>query len=93
MTSTIITMVTRGDSAVWVQKIYTKFRAEPFTCKKILKRFPRFNRALLRAMHNANVIRLKNGNKRVTGISKTHPSVWVFSNEALMVLQRYYQDK
>jgi hypothetical protein len=93
MVSTAVTMITRGDSSVWIQKIYKYFHDRPFTYKRIAKRFPRFNRALITAMHNSKIIQLQNGNKRATGISKKNPTVWVFSSEALMILQRYYQER
>jgi len=89
MVSCIITMVSRGDSSVWIQKIYQYFKHKPFTCKDITDRLPEFNKATLTAMRNSNVIRLLNRKKRAVGLSTKKPSVWVFTTEALFVLQRY----
>lgn len=89
MTSFIVyTMVSRGEAAEWIQKLYQKVKNKPFTYKEIAKKIPHFRIPLLTAMHNSNVIKLLNGHKRATGVSKKNPSVWVFTAEALFVLEK-----
>lgn len=72
-----------------IKKIYEHFGEEPFTCKDVINKVPEFRKALITMMHNTNVIRLVNRKKRAVGISKKNPSMWIFTTEALFVLQRY----
>jgi hypothetical protein len=92
MTSVVYTMIARGKSSELIQKIYTLYKSEPFTYKGIRKKIPHIRASLITAMHNSNVIKLTNGNKRVSGITKKTPSVWVFTSEALLLLQKYYRE-
>ena len=90
MVSCVVTMVTRGRSGEWIQKIHKYFGSKPFTCKDILKKLPEFSGgSMLAQMRSANVIRLETRKKRAVGMRKDAPSVWVFTTEALFVLQRY----
>lgn len=89
MVSCVVTMVTRGRSGEWIQKIHKYFGERPFTCKDIFKRIPEFSGGSLARMREANVIRLKNRKKRAIGMTTKQPSVWMFTTEALFVLQRY----
>jgi hypothetical protein len=86
-------MITRGESSILVQKIYHYCGDKPFTYKKVAKKLPYIKKSLMTAMHNANVVRLENRKKRAVGISKKNPSVWVFTTEALFLLQKMYGDK
>lgn len=86
----IATMVSRGNAAEWIQELYQKVKNKPFTYKEIKRNVPEFKKSLLTAMHNSNVIRLFNGKKRATGRTKKNPTVWVFTAEALFLLEKYY---
>jgi len=88
MVSCVITLVTRGRSGEWIRKIHKYFGERPFTYKDITKKIPDFSGGSLARMREANVIRLKNRKKRAIGMTKKQPSVWVFTTEALFVLQR-----
>jgi hypothetical protein len=90
--SIVGTMVSRGEAAEWVQKLYQKVKNKPFTYKDIRKKIPEFRCSLLTAMHNSNVIKLLNGKKRATGRTKKNPTVWVFTTEALFLLEKYNSD-
>jgi hypothetical protein len=85
-------MVSRGDAAEWVQKLYCRVKDKPFTYKDIRTKLPEFKSSLLTAMRNSNVIRLLNGKKRATGKTKKNPTVWVFTAEALFLLEKYNSD-
>jgi hypothetical protein len=90
MATTIVSaMLSRGEAAEWIQRLYQKVKNKPFTYKEIIKKVPHFRVPLLTAMHNSKVIRLLNGKKRATGVSKKNPSVWVFTAEALFVLEKH----
>jgi len=78
---------------VFVQKLYKYFGNKSFTYKKAIGKIPDFKVSMIRAMHNANVVRLENRKKRAVGISKKNPSVWIFTTEALFLLQKMYGDK
>jgi hypothetical protein len=84
-------MITRGQSSIWIEKIYKYFGQKPFTCKKIMRKIPDFSGgSMLTAMRSANVIRLVNRKNRAVGMRKDNPSVWVFTTEALFLLQKHY---
>jgi hypothetical protein len=85
-------MVSRGESAEWIQRLYHKVKNKPFTYKEITKKVPSFRSSLLTAMRNSNVIKLLNGKKRATGKTKKNPTVWVFTAEALFLLEKYNSD-
>jgi len=87
--SFVSTMIKRGESSEWIQKIYTTFKNKPFTCKAITRKIPQFKKSMITAMHNSNVIKLLNGKRRAIGMSKKNPSVWVFTTEALCVLKDF----
>jgi hypothetical protein len=82
------TMVKRGEYSEWVQKLYLKFGRKPFTYKQALKKIPHFKPSLLNAMRNSHVIKLLDGRIRAIGRSKKNPSVWVFTAEALFLLEQ-----
>jgi len=85
-------MILKGDSSIAIQKIYNYFGGKPFTYKKIMRKIPMFKRALITSMRETKVIRLVNRNKRAIGITKKNPSLWIFTTEALFVLQKMYGD-
>jgi len=90
MTSYTSILITRGQSSIWIQQIYKYFGKKPFTCKEITKKIPDFSGgSMLTQMREANVIRLENRKKRAIGMRKDSPSVWVFTTEALFVLQKH----
>lgn len=93
MTSIVYTMVARGDSSEWIKEVYRRYKSHPFTYKELRKKIPEFKSSMITAMHNSNVIKLMNGNKRATGISKKNPALWVFTSEALVLLQKLYNDE
>jgi hypothetical protein len=89
MTSCTSVLITKGQSSIWIQKIYKCFGKTPFTCKDITEKIPDFSGgSMLTQMREANVIRLKNRKKRAIGMRKDTPSIWVFTTEALFILQR-----
>lgn len=90
--SYVAIMIKRGESSEWIQKVYHYFKNKPFTCKAITKKIPDFRGSMLTAMHNSNVIKLLNGKRRATGISKKNPSIWVFTSEALCILKDYIKE-
>jgi hypothetical protein len=82
-------MITKGQSSIWIQKIYKCFGKKPFTCQDIIDEIPDFSGgSMLTRMREANVIRLKNKKKRAIGMRTGIPSVWVFTTEALFILQK-----
>jgi hypothetical protein len=86
-------MITKGDSGIAIQRIYNYFGGKPFTYQKVMKKIPKFKRALITSMRETSVIKLVNGKKRAVGITTKNPSVWVFTTEALFVLRKMYDDK
>lgn len=56
-----------------------------------MKKVPDFSGgSMLTAMRSANVIKLVNRKKRAIGMKTNKPSVWVFTTEALFILQKHY---
>lgn len=91
MTSCTSVMITRGQSSIWIEKIYKYFGKKPFTCQAVVKKIPDFSGgSMITAMRSANVIRLENKKKRAVGMRTDKPSVWVFTTEALFILQKHY---
>lgn len=90
--SVVTTMIHRGDYAERIQKIYEyvkkKKNDKTFTYQELSKKFPSFHQAYLKSMRESNVIKLLNGKSRVTATDKKHPTVWVFTSEALFVLEQ-----
>jgi hypothetical protein len=83
-------MVSRGDSSIIIQKIYTYFGEKPFTFHQISKKIPQVRPSFLMSMRNSNVVKLVNGKIRSVGRTKKNPSLWRFTAEALIVLQKQY---
>lgn len=90
--SIVSTMIRRGDYSERIQKIYEyvkkKKNDNTFTYQELSKKFPSFHQAYLKNMRESNVIKLLNGKHRVTATDKKHPTVWVFTSEALFVLEQ-----
>jgi uncharacterized protein YnzC (UPF0291/DUF896 family) len=84
-------MIHRGDYADRINKLYNlvkKKKCKSFTYQEIRKKLPEFHQTYLKAMRESNVIKLLNGKQRVTATNKKHPSVWVFTTEALFFLEQ-----
>ena len=81
-------MVCRGIYSERIAKIYKTFNDKSFTYKQITKKIPDFKASYLKAMHDSNVIKLLNGKKKATGLSKKTPPIWIFTAEALFFLQK-----
>jgi uncharacterized protein YnzC (UPF0291/DUF896 family) len=84
-------MIHRGDYAERIQKIYAyvkKKNDKSFTYQELVKKIPEFHQAYLKSMRESNVIKLLNGKRKVTSTNKKHPTVWVFTTEALFLLEQ-----
>ena len=90
--SVVSTMIHRGDYAERIQNIYNyvkkKKNNKTFTFQEIHKKFPSFHQAYLKSMRESNIIKLLNGKQRVTATDKKHPTVWIFTTEALFLLDQ-----
>jgi len=90
--SIVSTMIHRGDYSERIAQIYAyvkkKKKDQTFTYQEICKKIPEFHQAYLKNMRESNVIKLLNGKRKVTATDKKHPTVWVFTTEALFILEQ-----